>query len=76
MSLLEKIKVFVSNEDLLSEFIDTINKILKIEAWVKGCELKNFCELLNNWFKIDISLNEKKISWTLSRAWWDFRVYM
>ena len=42
MSLLEKIKVFLSNEDLLSEFIDTINKILKIEAWVKGCELKKF----------------------------------
>ena len=39
MSLLEKIKVFVSNEDLLSEFIDTTNKI---EAWVKGCKLKNF----------------------------------
>ena len=53
MSLLEKIKVFVSNEDLLSEFIDTINKILKIEAWVKGCKLKKFLwafkQLVQNW---------------------------
>ena len=51
MSLLEKIKVFVSNEDLLSEFIDTINKILKIEAWVKGCELKNFLSAFKQLFQ-------------------------
>lgn len=61
MSLLEKIKAFVSNEKLMLEFIDLTNIILKIESCDEGCEFKVFCELLKNCFERKISLNEKQI---------------
>ena len=60
MSLLEKIKAFVSNEKLMLEFIDLTNIILKIESCDEGCEFKVFCELLKNCFERNISLNEKQ----------------
>lgn len=50
MSVLEKIKAFVSNEKLMLEFIDLINIILKIGSCDEGREFKIFCELLKNCF--------------------------
>ena len=42
MSVLEKIKVFVSDTELMLEFIDSVNTIVRIESCNKGCVFKFF----------------------------------
>lgn len=42
MSLLEKIKMFVSNEELLFDFIDVIKKIHKIQQCDDDCDFNFF----------------------------------
>ena len=57
----EIVRAFVSNEELMFEFIDSINNILKIGNCDDGCQFKTFCLLLKNRFEKNILLNEKKI---------------
>lgn len=60
MHLLEIIKLFISNEELLFEFIKAIKKIHKIEQCDDGSELIFFFLQLFKCFGKSISLNEKK----------------
>lgn len=62
MSVLEKIIVFVSKEEVMFEFIDSINNILKIENSDDGCEFKTFCLLLKNCFEKTFHSMKKRFS--------------
>lgn len=63
--LLEKIKIFVSDDALLKKFMKLIEKLCKTEQCANDCNLcKTFCWSLKDFFfflkKKDVLLDDKK----------------